>query len=35
MDTRACSHNVTHYFAHGVKRFEQLAIDWGFIDSTD
>jgi hypothetical protein len=35
MDTRACSHNVVHYFAHGPKRFERLAIDWGFIDSPD
>jgi hypothetical protein len=35
MDTQACSHSIDHYFAHGAKRFEQLAIDWGLIDSSD
>lgn len=35
MDTMACSHSVDCYFALGAKRFEQLAIDWGFIDSPD
>jgi hypothetical protein len=35
MDTLACSHSIEHYFALGAKRFEQLASDWGFIDSSD
>lgn len=35
MDTLACSHSIDQYFCLGTKRFEQLAIDWGLIDSSD
>lgn len=35
MDTLACSDSIEHYFARGAKRFEQLASDWGLIDSSD